>query len=266
VKSYQPHRRTIHLNMSLHELSRRGNTRYPGLTHKWSLLFPTLSSKRASSSQMKRCCKVFPCNLGIGKNLDTALQVAANLAVKLGASCNMQVVTPEWLQACSDAKALVGDSPQGPNPKTLLNLPLPPCRRAAVPRSLAYRPSAREHRRASDGATPQVPTATYRLPPFKGLKVAMTGLDPNTKKALGAQVAAGGGTYTVDLTKDCTHLIALPGQANSDKCRWGSSLASTSNATHETCCEHSSAAMPRIVQERQIDVAILLRSLGAGLE
>ena len=55
----------------------------------------------------------------------------------------------------------------------------------------------------------QLPYDQFRVPPLAGLKVCITGFtDQALRQNLPDDVNRGGGTYSADLFKDCTHLIA----------------------------------------------------------
>ncbi|GBG83644.1 hypothetical protein CBR_g37446 [Chara braunii] len=57
----------------------------------------------------------------------------------------------------------------------------------------------------------------FRLPPFKGLIISATGVSPERRKEIEVQTRAYGGTYSADLTRTCTHLIANSATGNKYK-------------------------------------------------
>ena len=46
------------------------------------------------------------------------------------------------------------------------------------------------------------------MPPFSGCLVCVTGLSLSTRNTVRQLVTDGGGVYTSDLTRDCSHLVA----------------------------------------------------------
>lgn len=63
----------------------------------------------------------------------------------------------------------------------------------------------------------QVATEPYKLGPFVGVRVSVSGFDPKEKMQIGKAVTDGGGKHTGELTQTCTHLVAK--KASGDKYR-----------------------------------------------
>jgi hypothetical protein len=63
----------------------------------------------------------------------------------------------------------------------------------------------------------QLPHAAYRVGPFQGLVVCLSGLNPAKKAALAAAVSAHGGQHSAHLDRKCSHLVAA--STDTDKYR-----------------------------------------------
>lgn len=122
------------------------------------------------------------------------------------------VVTPEWLAASTQA------SWGKLAPRSLVSQAHTRIRRRhaiANPRGLARRaPAATLPAAAAAAPIPPPPQAgrllpldCYRVGPFHGLTVCLSGLSAASKAELAAAVAAGGGQHSPALDKKCTHLV-----------------------------------------------------------
>ena len=63
-----------------------------------------------------------------------------------------------------------------------------------------------------------LPYDGYRVGPFQGLTVRLSGLSAARKAALAGLVAGGGGVHSPALDKKCTHLVTVSTQ--SEKYKW----------------------------------------------
>ncbi|CAJ1971927.1 unnamed protein product [Sphenostylis stenocarpa] len=53
-----------------------------------------------------------------------------------------------------------------------------------------------------------VPQESYKVLPFSGLKICVTGIPADVRKEMEKLILQNGGKYSAELTKNCTHLIS----------------------------------------------------------
>jgi topoisomerase (DNA) II binding protein 1 len=53
-----------------------------------------------------------------------------------------------------------------------------------------------------------VPQEPYKIPPFSGLTICVTRIPADERKGMEKVISEYGGSYSAELTKSCTHLIA----------------------------------------------------------
>ncbi len=147
----------------------------------------------------------------------------AGVASHLGAELNT-------LEACAQPSVVVAASVNAPG--YLVGRSTPPTRRRLAPHGSKLRDPcsvccarwpAQEASRASPAPAFVRPewlqacqaqgvradVARFKLLPFAGLLISVTGLKEQVERDnVSREVAAGGGKYTGDLVKACTHLIA----------------------------------------------------------
>ncbi|XP_068471908.1 uncharacterized protein [Phaseolus vulgaris] len=68
-----------------------------------------------------------------------------------------------------------------------------------------------------------VPQESYKVLPFSGLKICVTGIPADVRKEMEKLILQNGGKYSAELTKNCTHLISEAPQGDKYKVakRWG---------------------------------------------
>ncbi|KAL8542182.1 hypothetical protein ACS0TY_003153 [Phlomoides rotata] len=66
-----------------------------------------------------------------------------------------------------------------------------------------------------------VPQESYRVLPFSGLTICVSGIPADERKEIEKLVIQNGGTYSAELTKRCSHLISPEGDKYKVSKRWG---------------------------------------------
>jgi topoisomerase (DNA) II binding protein 1 len=68
-----------------------------------------------------------------------------------------------------------------------------------------------------------VPQEPYKIPPFSGLTICVTRIPADERKGMEKVISEYGGSYSAELTKSCTHLIADAAEGDKYKVarKWG---------------------------------------------